>query len=116
MTMDLFESRTSKLRRSLFILLPLLLLVLICAIFFFSIEHTSQDTLKKEQHTLEQALQQGAIHTYAMTGAYPESLDALLENYNIHYDSTKFVVEYTPNGSNLLPYIGVLPIASGKDG
>lgn len=51
-----------------------------------------------------------------MTGQYPQSLDELLNDYHITYDSDKFVVEYVPNSSNLLPSISVLILSSQKGG
>ena len=71
---------------------------------------------EKEQVTLTQALEGGAVRTYALTGRYPQSLDELLSDYHITYDSEKFVVEYVPNGSNLLPSISVLPVNARKGG
>mgnify|MGYP000077374517 CR=1 FL=1 len=35
-------------------------------------------------------------------------LEQILNDYHITYDRSRFVVEYTPNGSNLLPYISVI--------
>ena len=66
--------------------------------------------------SLTLALEGGAIRTYALTGQYPQSLDELLSDYHITYDSEKFVVEYVPNGSNLLPSISVLPVNARKGG
>ena len=65
---------------------------------------------------LEQALKNGAIRTYALTGTYPESLSQLLLDYHITYDKTKFVVEYVPNGSNLLPSISVIALSGSTKG
>ena len=62
------------------------------------------------------ALEQSAIQAYALTGHYPLSLEELLHDYNISYDTDKFVVEYVPSGSNLLPSISVLVLSSGKGG
>lgn len=76
--------------------------------FFISVSFASDETLHKEQQALEQALENGAIRSYAMNGQYPESLDQILNDYHITYDRSRFVVEYTPNGSNLLPYISVI--------
>ena len=70
----------------------------------------------KEQDALEQALKNGAIRTYALTGTYPESLSQLLLDYHITYDKTKFVVEYVPNGSNLLPSISVIALSGSTKG
>lgn len=70
----------------------------------------------QEQDALEQALKNGAIRTYALTGTYPESLSQLLLDYHITYDKTKFVVEYVPNGSNLLPSISVIALSGSAKG
>lgn len=114
--MDLFESPGKKMLRRLRWIFPAVLLALLCCIFLAGINRTSGETRLKEQATLQQALEKGAVHTYALTGRYPESLSKLLEDYQITYDSEKFVVEYIPNGSNLFPMISVLPLSQGKGG
>ena len=102
--MELFDSHRKKFLRRFSLLLPLCFLILISSIFFISVSFASDETLHKEQ----QALENGAIRSYAMNGQYPESLDQILNDYHITYDRSRFVVEYTPNGSNLLPYISVI--------
>jgi len=37
-------------------------------------------------------------------------------DYHITYDKTKFVVEYVPNGSNLLPSISVIALSGSAKG
>ena len=112
--MELFDSHRKKFLRRFSLLLPLCFLILISSIFFISVSFASDETLHKEQQALEQALENGAIRSYAsacssaMYGQYPESLDQILNDYHITYDRSRFVVEYTPNGSNLLPYISVI--------
>lgn len=106
--MELFETRRTKILRLCKTLIPVLFAVLLCTAFLWLLAHTSQDTLAREQATLSQALEKGAIHTYAMTGRYPESLEELMSSSHITYDHEKFVVEYLPNGSNLLPSIQVI--------
>ena len=64
----------------------------------------------------EKTLKASAVRTYALTGEYPENLSQILRDYHITYDSEKFVVEYVPNGSNLLPSISVLPVNARKGG
>ena len=88
--MKLFESRKEKFFKTVLLLFPLFLLLCIGLIFFIAIGRTSDATIQKEQ--------------------YPESLDELLSDYHITYDSSKFVIEYVPNGSNLLPSISVIPL------
>lgn len=114
--MDLFESPSKKIFRQLRLILPIALLMVLCVIFLVGINRTSQETLKKEQASLELALQKGAVRTYALTGRYPQSLSTLLNDYGITYDHEKFVVEYVANGSNLLPMISVIPLSGTKGG
>lgn len=113
---DIFEPRRRRIGRALRFLLPAVLPVVLCVVFLMAISHASDDTLAKEQATLTQALENGAVYTYALTGNYPESLSQLLDEYHITYDKEKFIVEYVPNGSNLFPMISVLPLGSGKGG
>ena len=109
--MELFESRRKKFLRNMMILFPVLFLISVGLIFFIGLNLTSRETLTREQQALEQALEQGAVRTYALSGQYPQSLDELLEDYHITYDHSRFIVEYTPNGSNLLPMISVIPLS-----
>lgn len=114
--MELFESRRKKFLRSLLLLFPVLLLAAVCILFTAGISHTSGQALVKEQNALEQTLKNSAVRTYAMTGEYPESLSQILDDYHITYDRTKFVIEYIPNGSNLLPSISVISLGGASKG
>lgn len=93
-----------------------LILAAVCAVFYLGISSIGNEAITQEQASLRQALEQGAIRTYAMTGAYPQSLDELLTDYGISYDHSKFIVEYVPNGSNLLPSVSVLTLNSSEGG
>ena len=84
--MNLFESRRKKFFRSLQLLFPVILLVLVCSLFIAGISRTSGQALQKEQDALEQALK------------------------------SRFVVEYVPNGSNLLPSISVIALSGSRKG
>ena len=103
--MDIFETRLIRIRRIFRFIVPILFAAVLCLIFYLGIARTQTDSLEG-----------GAIRTYALTGQYPQSLDELLSDYHITYDSEKFVVEYVPNGSNLLPSISVLPVNARKGG
>lgn len=109
--MELFESHRKKIFRNMLVVFPLLFLLVIASVFFAGVSFTSKDTLQKEQQLLEQSLKRGAVHTYALTGRYPESTEELIKDYHITYDSSRFVIEYVPNGSNLFPMISVIPLS-----
>ena len=84
-------------------ILPVIIPAVLCLIFYLGISCAGRETISREQSSLQQALEQSAIQAYALTGHYPLSLEELLHDYNISYDTDKFVVEYVPSGSNLLP-------------
>lgn len=114
--MELFDSQRKKFLRNIIVIFPLLFLLGTGAAFFAGVSAASDDTLLKEQQILEQTLKRGAVHTYALTGRYPQSADELIKNYHITYDSSRFVIEYVPNGSNLFPMISVIPLHSSFKG
>lgn len=114
--MNLFETRRTRFGRKCRAALPVILMAGLCLIFYLGISYAGRESISQEQNSLRQALEQGAVRTYALTGHYPQSLTELLQDYNISYDTDKFVVEYVPNGSNLLPSVSVLVLSSGKGG
>ena len=56
---------------------------------------------------LQDALYRVALHSYAVNGHFPESLDYIIQNYNIHIDRSRFDVVYGVFASNVLPDIRV---------
>ncbi|MBQ7370745.1 MAG: hypothetical protein IJW67_02480 [Blautia sp.] len=114
--MVILEKKSGKWVRLLRSLSAILLPVILCIFLFREISLFSSHALQNEQATLEQALRSSAVHTYALEGRYPESLDQLLEEYHIQYDEKKFVIEYVPNGTNLFPMISVLPLNHPEGG
>ena len=57
----------------------------------------------------EEAVRRAAVNCYAIEGSYPQNLGYLIEHYGVQVDTQKFVVTYDVVGSNLLPYIEVVP-------
>ena len=76
--MDIFETDRARIKRRLQAFLPILLLAAVCLIFYLGITGAGRETVTKEQTTLKRALEQGAIHTYALTGNYPQNLEETL--------------------------------------
>jgi hypothetical protein len=68
----------------------------------------SEDALDRQQENLTRALVQGAVRCYAVEGAYPESLEQLLEKYSITYDTSRFFIDYRTEGQNMMPDISVI--------
>lgn len=113
--MKLFQSRKERVISFIRGCLPALLLLLVVLAFVLAIQEASDTSLSSQQSTLERALSAGAIRTYALTGCYPESLDELLDTYHITYDRKKYIVEYIPQGANLIPSIFVIPVGGQQE-
>lgn len=80
------------------------LLLLFCA----GIDSASQKARKEQKNSLEDAIWRSITQYYAIEGRYPESLNALKEEYGLQYDSEEFLVDYQVFGANLIPDVTVL--------
>lgn len=114
--MDLFRSKKQHLFRYFRACIPFFFPACACLLFYLGISYAGQETIQQEQTALQQALEQGAVQTYALTGSYPQSLEELLTDYKISYDPDRFVVEYVPLASNLFPSIDVILLAAAQEG
>ncbi len=56
---------------------------------------------------VEQGVRRAAAECYAAEGFYPQSLDYLVENYNLSWDKNECIVHYSPITSNIMPDIRV---------
>ena len=62
--MDIFETRLIRVRRIFRFIVPILFAAVLCLIFYLGIARTQTDSLEKEQVTLTQALEGGALRAW----------------------------------------------------
>ncbi|MDD3278463.1 MAG: hypothetical protein PHG16_06220 [Lachnospiraceae bacterium] len=105
MTRFVYTKSPRKNKNILWSILIFALLILALLLFISRFSHSS---LQEQKASLEQSLRQGAVHCYAVSGSYPESLAILLEQYGISYDKNSFFVDYQPLGANVMPDITVI--------
>lgn len=89
----------------------ILSLILFAGIFFLfctGISSLSRTSAREQQAALTRAVTESTVHYYALNGYYPESLSVLLKDYKITYDREHFLIDYQPQGKNLMPEITVL--------
>ena len=86
----------------------LLVTVVIIALFLTAVSNIDSEKTAEDKAQLERAIINAAISCYAIEGAYPPSVEYLVENYNIQIDSKRFTVKYELYASNLMPEITVL--------
>ena len=93
--MSLFETKRSRIFHKVRIFCPVLILAAVCAVFYLGISSIGNEAITQEQASLRQALEQRKKN---------------------NDDHSKFIVEYVPNGSNLLPSVSVLTLNSSEGG
>lgn len=89
--------------RIIYIICPVLLLI-----FLLSLSSIQENTLLKQQESLETALARDITHCYAVEGFYPPSLSYMEEHYGLTYNKDLFFVDYQPIGSNMRPDVTVI--------
>ena len=82
--------------------------IIIFIVFLTSLSSVSSEKLSQDRAQLEKAIANAAVSCYAIEGAYPESIDYLIDNYGIQIDTERFTVKYELFASNLMPDITVL--------
>jgi len=76
---------------------------------------TAEETSRAEGvRILEESIMRVVIHSYAVNGHFPESIDYIIENYNVYVDRTRFLVHYEVFASNMLPNIIIFELR-GED-
>lgn len=65
-------------------------------------------SLRRQREALELALNRSLMLCYCLEGAYPETLEELLEKYPLGFDHSIFTIDYRLQGSNILPEITIL--------
>jgi hypothetical protein len=78
--------------------------------------NSAEEASRREQvRTLRDSIRRAVVACYSAEGAYPESVEYLVENYGVRYDSGKFTVKYDIFASNIMPDYDVF-IADGGSG
>lgn len=96
-------------KRRLPLLAPLVL-VLTLVLFRLGVDSLSDSTARRQKDILEKALARSISYCYAAEGTYPESLDYIREHYGLHYDESRFFVDYRVQGGNLRPEVTIIEL------
>ena len=91
----------------------ILFFVAVIAIFLYGIATVSSGSTADEKRILDEAIHKDIVHCYAVEGMYPPSLSYMEEHYGLTYDHDKFLVDYEPIASNIMPSVTILE-RSGK--
>ena len=99
-------------RRNIIISIVVFFVVFFC--FQAALSSLSRQTEQEEMQTLQTAISRDITQCYAIEGSYPQSLDYLKKNYGLHYDESRYFVDYQPLGANILPEVTIIRRGGGK--
>ncbi|MCL2365019.1 MAG: hypothetical protein FWC71_10205 [Defluviitaleaceae bacterium] len=91
-------------------ILPLLFTLAVMAVIFVGIQQAGDSGEAEGIRLLEEALMRVAIHSYAVNGYFPATVDYIIDNFAVYVDRTRFVVHYVVFADNMLPDIRVFPL------
>lgn len=89
-------------------MISLVVFFVVVLLFCAGIDGASGKAKEEQKANLEDAVWRSITQYYAIEGRYPESLEALKEQYGLQYDSELFFVDYQVFGANLMPDVTVI--------
>lgn len=82
--------------------------IVIVVILLSGLGSTEQASAEEQLKMLEGNIYRAIVSCYALEGSYPESLDYLVENYNVRIDEEKYTVHYVIFASNIMPDVDII--------
>lgn len=89
------------------LIISLLALAAIMAMAVIFINSIEEKTKVGRINVTRDAVRRAAVTCYCVEGRYPMSLDYLVKNYALAYDSKEFVIFYDAFATNIMPDISV---------
>ncbi len=81
--------------------------LLIAAVFAWA-HKASKDSFEEQAEAIKDTVSRRALQCYVIEGAYPESLDYLVENYGLAVNMEDYKIVYIPYAENLPPEVRVI--------
>ena len=93
--------------KKLIIALVLAAVILIAAVLMWA-GARAKDNMAEQTSSIRDTVYARALQCYVIEGAYPESLDYLIENYGLAVNTDDYRIVYIPYAENLPPEIKVI--------
>ncbi len=88
-------------------IINMVLMAVILLIAYWGLTSLDSKSDELQLRTLSDAITRSCAHSYATNGAYPASLDELVENYGLQINEEKYIVHYDAFAPNIMPDIQV---------
>lgn len=105
------KKRSSGFARRLLLMLAVFA-VLFCGIFAL-VERIGTASNDTETALVHDAVRSAVLTCYAVEGAYPMTLDYLIDRYGLAYNEEAYIVSYDAFATNVMPEIRVLEVGDG---
>ena len=89
---------------------PLIFTLTVIAIISAGLTQADRAGRAEGAKLLEEAVKRAAVHSYAVEGYFPQSLEHITENYGVYVDTERYVVHYDVFAENMLPDIRVFEL------
>lgn len=93
--------------RRLIVTLAITAFILIAAVFAWA-GKAAEDSFEEQAEAIKDTVSRRALQCYVIEGAYPESLDYLVENYGLAVNREDYKIVYIPYAENLPPEVKVI--------
>ncbi|MBQ6440007.1 MAG: hypothetical protein IJJ06_07670 [Mogibacterium sp.] len=94
-------------RRRLIVTIVITVLIMIAAVFAWA-NKAAEDSFEEQAEAIKDTVSRRALQCYVIEGAYPESLEYLVENYGLAVNMEDYKVVYIPYAENLPPEVKVI--------
>lgn len=98
-----------KRRRRLRFIAGVVALVLLVGLVIFGVTAMEESTRQQGAASIRESVLSSALQCCAIEGAYPQSLQYLVDNYGLTINEEDYIITYEAFASNVLPSVVVVP-------
>lgn len=98
-----------KRRRRLNVAIGIIALILVVGLVAFGVVAMEESTRQQGAASIRETILSSALQCCAIEGAYPQSLQYLVDNYGLAINEDDYSITYEAFASNVMPSVVVVP-------
>lgn len=98
-----------KRRRRLNVVVGVVALVLVVGLVIFGVKSMEESTQQQGAASIRETVLSSAVQCCAIEGAYPQTLQYLIDNYGLTVNEDDYAITYEAFASNVMPSVVVVP-------
>ncbi len=88
--------------------LSVVLFIVLIVWLLAALGNTEAASQRQQMESVKNTIENGITLCYSIEGTYPESLEYLVENYGVHYNSDNYIIHYECFAANIRPTLTVI--------